>query len=502
VGAWLVQETWEEGDEFDIEVGGYHIFCHNSTKGKDGRWHLFKGVGIILSPQFHAAWRAAGSPPPIAIQNEEFTGQFIQLNVKFNSYNSRGKRIRGKSLAIALIPIYFPCDDAIHEQFCASFDSMLNSINSNTMVVIGSDINARIGIRTCEEHASVIGPHGIERSNARGENLLHIRGAHQMFVENTFFQHNQEEYATYSSIPTTHHPQGIPSMHDIFMCLQSLHKRVRDRNTILEGVNSNHHAVTLKLTLTSIKVQQSCAISKGATNWRKIQSDENHVRIVYNEHLQSMITPTIDYDEYNAAVLKAGKLTMTVTKQKCVGWFQLSCATLAPLLSNCNQFLHAVKRASHLPQSVQSIMQADLKCLNHHITISVSNAKVKWYAQLCLKIHNMPFNPRVAWEHIRLLAKGKTAHHQKNLHMAMRLPDGTRATNSSKNMSVFGPHFTKVFNNHRPVDPTIFQHIPQCHTLWELNDSITWEEFCCTVCKLKNAKAAGLTVSHQKRSRQ
>jgi hypothetical protein len=105
VGAWLVQETWEEGNEFDIEVGGYHIFCHNSTKGEDGRRHLFKGVGIILSPQFHAAWHAAGSPPPITIQNEEFTGQFIQLNVKFNFYNSHGKCIRGKSLAIALISI-------------------------------------------------------------------------------------------------------------------------------------------------------------------------------------------------------------------------------------------------------------------------------------------------------------------------------------------------------------------------------------------------------------
>jgi hypothetical protein len=105
----------------------------------------------------------------------------------------------------------------------------------------------------------------------------------------------------------------------------------------------------------------------------------------------------------------------------------------------------------------------------------------------------MPFNPCVAWQHIRLLAKGKTAHHQKNLLMAMWLPDGTRATNSSENMSVCGHHLTNVFNNHRPIDHTILQHIPACHTLWELNDSITWEEFCCALFKLKNAKAAGLT---------
>ena len=60
-------------------------------------------------------------------------------------------------------------------------------------------------------------------------------------------------------------------------------------------------------------------------------------------------------------------------------------------------------------------------------------------------------------------------------------------------MSVFGPHFSNVFNNHRPINPDILQHIPQCCTLWELSDPITWEEFCQAVRKLKNAKAPGLT---------
>jgi hypothetical protein len=140
-------------------------------------------------------------------------------------------------------------------------------------------------------------------------------------------------------------------------------------------------------------------------------------------------------------------------------------------------------------------MQADICRLNRHIAISVSHAKAKWYAQICSKIHNMRFNPRVAWEHIRLLTKGETTHHKKSMNMAMQLPDGTRATIASKNMSVFGPHFNRVFNNNRPVDPSILQHVPQCRTLWELNDPITWEEFCCAVCKLKNAKVAGLTVT-------
>ena len=52
VGAWLLQETWKEGDEFDVYIGGYHIFRHNSLRGEDGRL-------VILSPTFYQAWRAA-----------------------------------------------------------------------------------------------------------------------------------------------------------------------------------------------------------------------------------------------------------------------------------------------------------------------------------------------------------------------------------------------------------------------------------------------------------
>ena len=42
VGAWLLQETWEEGDEFDVDIGGYHIFRHNALRGENGQQHLFK----------------------------------------------------------------------------------------------------------------------------------------------------------------------------------------------------------------------------------------------------------------------------------------------------------------------------------------------------------------------------------------------------------------------------------------------------------------------------
>ena len=102
VGAWLLQETWEEGDEFDVDIGGYHIFQHNALRGKNGRQHLFKGVAIILSPTFYQAWRAAGSLPPITTDpDDKFSGRIICLKLKCTSFDNRGKCIKGKYISIA-----------------------------------------------------------------------------------------------------------------------------------------------------------------------------------------------------------------------------------------------------------------------------------------------------------------------------------------------------------------------------------------------------------------
>ena len=41
---YFVQETWIEGDDFDTEIRGYHVFRHNGTLGSN----LHCGVAIIL----------------------------------------------------------------------------------------------------------------------------------------------------------------------------------------------------------------------------------------------------------------------------------------------------------------------------------------------------------------------------------------------------------------------------------------------------------------------
>jgi hypothetical protein len=53
--------------------------------------------------------------------------------------------------------VYFPCNDRQHKRFCNVFDSVLTDINLNTQVIVGSNINARIGTRTSDEHKQASG---------------------------------------------------------------------------------------------------------------------------------------------------------------------------------------------------------------------------------------------------------------------------------------------------------------------------------------------------------
>ncbi len=101
-------------------------------------------------------------------------------------------------------------------------------------------------------------------------------------------------------------------------------------------------------------------------------------------------------------------------------------------------------------------------------------------------------NPRVAWECIHLLRGGETAHHKKSVNMAMHLPDRSLAANSIKNMSVFRPHFKRVFSNHRPVGFSVFDLTPQQEQLIEIDQPITFAEVDKTINKLNSGKGPEL----------
>jgi hypothetical protein len=90
---YFLQDMWLEDDKFDIDVGGYHLFCHNGPNGN----HLHHGVAIVLLPCYYVGWKVAGATPLITTNTtNEFVGCFIGITIKLESRNKRGRMIKGK----------------------------------------------------------------------------------------------------------------------------------------------------------------------------------------------------------------------------------------------------------------------------------------------------------------------------------------------------------------------------------------------------------------------
>jgi hypothetical protein len=153
--------------------------------------------------------------------------------------------------------------------------------------------------------------------------------------------------------------------------------------------------------------------------------------------------------------------------------------------------VHTLRQKVHSAE-VTDLLQGSLKHVMKQVKDKVLLAKSRWYSNICLHIHDMQENPRLAWGYIHIFTGGKTAHHKKFFNMAMRLPNGTLASNSSKSMAVFGPLFERVFSNHQPVDLSILDLIPQQEQWMEIDCPITFSEVDKAINKLKLGKAPGL----------
>ena len=98
----------------------------------------------------------------------------------------------------------------------------------------------------------------------------------------------------------------------------------------------------------------------------------------------------------------------------------------------------------------------------------------------------MRFIPKDAWASVKILAGGRTSHHEKPTVMRLKLTNGKLATTDAENMSVMVPQLKKVYRNHQPVDWSVLYELPQQHLMLELDTPISWKELKQAIKKISN----------------
>ena len=74
----------------------------------------------------------------------------------------------------------------------------------------------------------------------------------------------------------------------------------------------------------------------------------------------------------------------------------------------------------------------------------------------------------------------------------MKMPNGKKSSNDKEHMSVFHPHFLKLYTNQRSPYANAADFIKQRENFAGLDVDISWKEFIAAVNDLKNDKSNGL----------
>jgi hypothetical protein len=379
--------------------------------------------------------------------------------------------VRGKQgikhLDLTLASVYHPCTktgvNKTYLHFLDTLDTRLNHLPVKSELIMGADINANIdkldNLHSANFRAA-LGPHGLPKRNPKGTSLLTAYLTHHLHVMNMFFETktNSTDHSTW----TNNHPTttGIADLHmlNIIVCSGTLHKRIQNCCTTLDGMDSNHQAVCMDLNLTSIKYKAKTSMNCRDIDWRKICEEDKQCKL-YNKYLIKLTSCDMLSDNFCKAVVRAGREPAIAIDDKCEDWYAASKKIQAPAIKKKNQLRYPLHDRSNLSPDKIVHLKSRLKAINKCNQGLVKLAKTSWYKEICGKIHNMRMNPRLAWKNIRILTGGETTHHETNLNMSMRLENGKLASNAKENLSVFDMNFHKVLNNHRPVDSMVLDLI-------------------------------------------
>ena len=161
-------------------------------------------------------------------------------------------------------------------------------------------------------------------------------------------------------------------------------------------------------------------MNNGDIDWRKI-CEEDEQRKLYNKYLLELTSHDMSYKNFCEAIVCAGKETVVAIDRKCEGWYTASEDILTPAIQEKNRLHHRLHDSSSLNPNEIAAIKTQLKIVHKRNHNLVEMAEAKWYKGVCSKIHEMNMDPRLAWENIRILTGGKTAHHKTNHNMSMHL---------------------------------------------------------------------------------
>ena len=363
---------------------------------------------------------------------------------------------------------------------------ILATIPKTTTVIVGGDVNGRIGTRRNPKDRT-IGNFGLPERNDMGTRILNLARENSLCVPSTMFDH--KTYHTH-----TNNLHKTAAQIDHFFISNTKRKCVDDVKRIVKGTAPSDHAA-LKMTIrhgVRKRIQGRKPKKEETIYWRGLENEE--VRKLFqitSEQLISEIKETSDnitIKQLNDCINEAGKKTIPPKQRSRNSWFKDDADKLVPAINDRNEKFDTWSKAPTDPNRLEFT-----KARNNLNKIKRC-AIAKWMEKIASECDDAEIkcNPKRAWEVIREIQQGLQGHHRDAQIMKMRLENGNLACSDEENADVFEPHSFKVYNRtDAPVDTSVLQNIQQRPMKHHLNNPPTRLEISKHIEKAGQDKAGG-----------
>jgi hypothetical protein len=273
IDCYLIQETHRAGNFTQTLKGGYTFIHHgpeeqplSGTKG---------GVAIVLSKEFSDMWRKGGSKIKYGTLHGG-TARLLRVDIEVTNNNSikskhdkranspkpreeknkerknKGKRKTIDKIIFSLITSYHPhtgYKDEEAEEYNQIVMEMCENCPKEATIIMGADVNAALGTSKLdsqetdpEDPTSILGPHGIQKRNERGEAILNMARTLDLRVATSYYQQTKGS-GTWIHPATKQRYQP-----DHFFISRKSCANMTDARKRYDGApDSDHLAITIKL---------------------------------------------------------------------------------------------------------------------------------------------------------------------------------------------------------------------------------------------------------------
>jgi hypothetical protein len=446
-----LQETWKTGKTQE-EHRGYVILNHGPVKKLCNRGSL--GVAIVLSPEARKGWEEAGA------RIDYFGPRIIATRLNVLDAN-------GKTLVIFLVSAYAPVGAASKEERRSYYDCLqacIDACGKREILMMCTDSNSSVGVRNRhdspfeEGRDQVRGPFGIDYQNNAGRDLMSLLGTNLLCLPSTFFK--KKNYCTWIN-PCN----KLGHQLDQIIVKQADFKRVRDSGRYgLQGKNSDHHPVRLKLAIHRSLKNNSAIKPKTRINRSLLKNEETEsefIDAVKEIHAELSESGFSHLKQLYTSCQRASKEVLTTDARQRPGWYEAGKTEIEPVI-------FARDAAQDIYNQVPSSANKEkLKRTRKEVKFEVDKASEAWHTEILERINN--FNeggahrtPGDAWKAIIMLRQGKSVT-KKISSMALRNTNGDMCKTPQENATVMAENLTKVFSKKGEFSPNAAAALKQAN---------------------------------------